>query len=360
MKIYTFGPLMAAMAVGMLTASCGDTEFKIKGEAEGLDNVNLALEKADGAGSWMLIDSVHVGGNGSFSASVPAPGAPELYRLAHDGKYIYFPIDSVETLTFDIRGKEFGRNYSISGTPGAVAAARFDSLLNTLPANADAGALDAFKRRVFTEYLAPAQGSLVSYYILTKSRDGKALYDATLASDAKYFAAVATAFEQFKPNDPRTAMLKSVASQALRNARTAQGKQKVIEAPEIVSFEIARPDVNGQTRRLSELLGKGRPVILIFTALTAEKAPAYNAEIMKLHQSGRADIFMVGLDDDRYGWRNAASNLPWVNVYDEDGSRSQSLVDYNVTAIPVAFIFNSAGELIDRADDPTQIAAKIR
>lgn len=360
MKIDKIWMIASAISLTLAVASCGEREFKIKGEATDLANSKLALEKADGAGSWMLIDSLNVGSSGQFSANIPSPPAPELYRLGRDGKFVYFPVDSVETLTITLRGKEIGHNFSISGTPAAESVARFDSLLNTLPATADAAAIEAFKRRVFTEYLVPAQGSLVSYYILTKTRDGKPIYSVSDTEDAKYFAAVATAFEQYKPNDPRTKMLKETATRAMSNARVAKGKQHVIEAPERTFFEIERPGIDGKTLRLSDHLGKGRPTVLVFTILSAEKAPAYNAEIMKLHESGRADIFMVGFDEDRYAWRNAAANLPWTNVYDEDGTSSQSIIDYNITAIPVAYIFNSAGELIDRADSPTEIPAKIK
>lgn len=353
-------PLAAAVLSGQLLVSCGSNEFKISGQAKEFTDSKLALEKADGAGSWMFIDSLNVDGKGSFAASVPSPAAPELYRLGRDGHYIYFPVDSVETLSINIQGKEIGRNFSVTGNPAAVAIARFDSLFNALPADRSEAVMNDFKRRAYTEFIAPSQGNLAGYYIITKTYNGKPIFNIDNADDAKYFAAVATAFEQFKPNDPRTQMLKNIATQSMRNAAEKKGKRKVVEAPEVRWFEIARPDTEGKTVKLSDHLGKGRPTVLIFTALGADKAPAYNAEIKKLYDAGRADIFMVGLDEDRYTWRNAAVNLPWTNVYDDEGVKSKALSDYNVTTIPVAFIFNSAGELIDRANSPSEIASKLR
>lgn len=359
MKLYKSIPL-PALALLMVAAGCGEKKFKVEGTLEGVSDTKIALEKSDGAGSWLLIDSLEVGSSGKFSASEAAPGAPDIYRLAYQDKYIYFPVDSIETITITSRGKEFGRNHTLTGSAGAAAMSRFDSLVNLLPAGADAARLDEFKRQVYSEILAPAQGNVVSYYTLTKTIDGRPLYDINNSNDTKYFAAVATAFEQFKPGDPRTKLLSEIARKAISNSRAAKGKKTVVEAPELVNFEIERPGVDGNKVSLRSMLGKGKPVVLIFTALTAEESPKYNAEVRKVFDSGRADIFMVSVDADRYAWREAARNLPWTNVYDDQGDRSQALIDYNVTTVPTAFIFNSAGELIDRVSDPTKIAAAIR
>lgn len=358
MKLYKAIPLAAGLLI--MAAGCGEKKFKVEGTLEGVSDTKIALEKSDGAGSWLLIDSLDVNGTGAFSASEAAPGAPDIYRLVYQDKYIYFPVDSVETVTITSRGKEFGRSHTLSGSASAQAMSRFDSLVNLLPAGADAARLDAFKRQVYSEILAPAQGNVVSYYALTKTIDGRPIYDANNADDVKYFAAVATAFEQYKPGDPRTKLLTEIAKKAMSNARAAAGKKRVVEAPELVNFEIERPGVDGNNVSLRSKLGKGKPVVLVFTALTLPEAPKYNAEVKKIYDSGRADIFMVSLDADRYAWRDAARNLPWTNVYDDRGESSQALKDYNVSTIPTAFIFDASGALIDRVADPTKIAAAIR
>ena len=59
--------------------------------------------------------------------------------------------------------------------------------------------------------------------------------------------------------------------------------------------------------------------------MTSEHSPAYNAALKKLYDAGRADIYMVSLDSDRYAWREAARNLPWTNVFDPQGMGGATL-----------------------------------
>lgn len=348
------------VTLALTLGACSENKFKVKGHVEGADDTPLTVEKADAAGGWMAVDSTRTNSKGDFSLSIASPGAPEIYRLVCDGEYIYFPVDSTESLSVTTTKRDFATASRVRGSKDAEALSRFDSTLNALPATPSSEQMAKFKRDVFATYIAPAQGSVTSYYILTKTRGGHPLYDPADAMDAKYFAAVATAFEQYRPDDPRTPMLRDISLKAMRRAAEAKGNRKVVEAPEVAAFEIALPDTEGNTRRLSEVLGHGRPVVLVFTVLSAPTAPAYNAELKKIHDSGRADIFMIGLDMDRLDWRQAARNLPWINVYEPDGDRAKSLRDYNVSVVPVSFIFNSKGELVDRVGDPTTIAAKIK
>lgn len=353
-----FGAATAAIAV-LTLAGCGEPQFKVEGEVTGADDIPIVVEKADASGRWIAVDSTRTSSDGSFSIKVAAPGAPEIYRLDYNGNFLYFPIDSVETVKVATTKEGFATAFTLSGSANAEALNRFEKRLNTLQANADASALDAFKRAVYADIIAPAQGSIVSYYVLTKTRDGKPLYDPDSPADAKYFAAVATAYKQFKPNDPRTKLLEEIALRAQRASASAKGKKTVMKANERKFFEIEFSDIDGNKRRLSDQLGKGKPTVLIFTLLTAEGSPMYNAEIRKIHNSGRAEIYMVGLDPDRVDWSEAARNLPWTNVFAPQGDNAQTLIDYNVSAVPTAFIFDSTGELIQREDNPTRIASHL-
>lgn len=344
---------LVALLIIVTLASCGEKKFKIDGDVQGADGQSLVIEKATSSGSWLAMDSTRTDGSGRFSLSVPAPGAPEIFRLRSGDRYFYFPVDSTENITLHADG----RGYTLDGSANARSLSSFETQLAALPATADEAALAAFKKKVFAEIIAPGHGNIVSYYVLTKTRDGKPLYDPKNPDDMKYFAAVATAYEQYRPDDPRAAMLKNIALEAQRNAAKAKGKKTVLKAQQIEFFDITLPDVDGRDRSLSEVVGKGKPAILVFTSMTAKFAPDYNVRLQAL--ADRANIYMVSYDADRYDWRRAAQNLPWVNVFDENGPQSEILGKYNVTQIPVAFVFNAAGELTDRVADPAQLASKI-
>lgn len=338
----------------LAVASCGSPSFRITGEIDGAADRSVVLERADYVGQWITVDSTRTDSKGAFSFTGDAPAAPEIYRLVMDGRYIYLPVDSTETITIKADATAFGSAYALSGTPGAESLAAFErDLARFIPYSADADSVAAFKRRVFSKYLQDARGSVTSYYILTKTIAGQPLFDPSEGSDYGYFSAVATAFKEYRPNDPHTPLLQETAVRALRERNARKGNRRVVEAPETGHIEISLPDENGTTRSLSEVIGKGRPVILAFTALTDPAAPAENRVLNSLR--GNADIYMVGLDTDLHGWREAAGNLPWVTVYDAEGPASRVAMSYNVGQLPAYFIFDGAGNLKARAASASAI-----
>lgn len=343
----SFASLCAAVCCAVLLTGCSEPSFKIKGEIAGADNRPVILEKSDFHGRWIAIDSTRTSSAGSFSISRPAPAAPEIFRLSLDNRYIYLPIDSVETVTVNTSDKDFGRDYTLTGTPKAEAMESFDKELMALPQGISADSLDSFKKKVYSKYMRDAQGSVVCYYILTKTIGDRPLFDPFGENDFRYFAAVATGFKDMRPDDPRTGLLERTTMEALKRRNSQRGTHLKIEAQEIDMIDIDLPDEKGQNRKLSELTGKGKPVVLMFGLLTHPEAPALNVELAKIH--GNAEIYQVSLDPDQYAWREAASNLPWVTVFDPSGQYSEAARKYNVGTIPVFFIYDRQGELKARA-----------
>lgn len=352
---YLNGALLVAATSCIFLASCGEPQFKVKGEIYGADNKSIVLEKSDFHGQWVAIDSTRTSSSGSFSMKRPAPAAPEVFRLALGDRYIYFPVDSIETVTVNSSESDFGLNYTLSGTDKAEAMERFDKEVIALPADVTPDSLDSFKKRVFANYIKDAQGSIVSYYILTKTIGGNPLFSPD--SDYKYFAAVATGFKQTRPDDPHTALLEQTAVNALRKRGIATGKQIQLEAEEIKVLEIDLPDETGKNVKLSDYVGKGKPVVVMFSLLTHPDSPAHNMELSKLYNSkgGNVEFYQVSIDPDQYVWREAAKNLPWITVFDPDGTYSKNLRQYNVSEVPVFFIYNRAGELSDRASTTEEL-----
>lgn len=347
------GILVAGMAI---LTSCGGDQFKVKGDIYGADKTAVVLEKSDFQGFWVAIDSTRTNSKGSFSIKRPAPAAPEIFRLEVDGKYIYFPVDSTETVTVKTSLDKFGREYSLTGSAKAELMEAFDEEVMSLPAGITPDSLASFKRRVFTKYMHGGQGSVVSYYILTKTVGGKPLFSPK--TDFRYFAAVANGFKEARPDDPRAALLEKTALEAMRENNSRSGRVLEIEADELKIIDIALPDVKGNVRKLSDVVGNGKQVAVCFTLLTHPDAPALNAELSKIHNSG-VDFYMVSLDPDQYAWRDAAANLPWVNVYDADGEYSKYARQYNVSNMPVFFIYGADGALKARANDVRELRKEL-
>lgn len=345
-KFQTYILLFATLPI---LFSCSNHKFKIKGEIYGAQEKSLVLEKADFQGRWIAVDSTKTNKNGGFSISFPTPPSPDIYRLSLNDKYVYFPVDSTETITLNTSYEKFGRDFSLAGSRNAEMMAEFEkSLMNVNHSNPDS--LANFKRQVYSQYMMDAPGSILSFYILTKTLDGKPLYDPMDRNDRKYFSAVATGYKTLRPDDPHTALLEQTALNALKLHNSEVGKYRQLEAEEISVIDIDLPDENGNNQKLSSFVGKGKPVVVIFSLLNYEDSPELNIQLAQIYNrvKDRVVFYNVSLDADQYAWREAAKNLPWTTVYSPGESSSQDAINYNVFQVPSFYIYNAEGELTSR------------
>ena len=355
-KKFIIGMLAAVMAAPMLI-SCHEDKFKVSGEIEGGADKALVLEKSDFTGRWNVLDSVKINKSGKFKISFPSPASPEIYRLSLGNQYIYFPIDSTENINVNSSAENFGRDYTISGSNKAEKMAEFEKELLALGVIGDTMETEDFKRMVYSKYLRDEQGSIVSFYILTKTIGGNPLFNPSNPNDAKYFGAVATGFKALRPDDPHTALLEQTSLNAIRNRNKLNGTYREIEADEIVMLDIDLQDETGKNVKLSDIAGKGKPVAVIFSVLTHEDSPALNIQLAQIYEAlkGKAEFYNVSFDPDQYTWRESAKNLPWVTVYAPTGISDELAVRYNVQELPSFFIYNANGELSGRALTPAEL-----
>lgn len=338
-------------ASALLTlAACSEPSFTVKGEIENADGGSIVLEKADHAGFWIPLDSARLSSSGKFSIKRAAPSAPEIFRLRYGNEYVYFPIDSIETVTLKAPANAFATEFTLEGSDNAQQMERFEKELiafSPMAGNPDSTA--SFKRHIYSEYLQNSHASVVSYYILTKVVGSKSLFGED--GDDRYFAAVATAFRQYRPDDPRTALLEDVASRMRRERRSRSGQRTVIEAPEINLVEIELPDEDGNKIKLSEYVGN-IPTLLMFCDLSDAETPAINARLRTRSEQGKFKVYQIGLDKDRLQWRNAAKNLPWATLYGGSPQEAASLAQaYMIPSLPAFFIIDANGNLTARAND---------
>ena len=361
MKFYKIlAAAIVALPILAFVSCKKEAGFKVSGEIGGGAGKSMVLEKSDYYGRWIPVDSVKINSANNYSVKSSAPASPEIYRLRLDDSFIYFPIDSIENLTINSTVDSFGREFSVEGTEQAVNLASFEKELMALDAK-DADKVHEFKRNVFTKYLKDSKGGIIGYYVLTKIVDGKPLYDPESVEDAKYYTAVATAFEQFRPNDPHVDLLKNASLVMLRRRNAELGRKLVMQAEEITLIDVELPDENGEIVKLSDIARKGKPTVLIFSMMNEQESPAINIALSDLYtkMGGRVNFYHVSLDADQYAWREAARNLSWTTVIDPDGQTSDALRSYNVSMLPVFYIYNAAGSLSDRADNVSELSKKL-
>lgn len=347
MKSFAYLPFLLLLILG----ACSKNSPEISGEIKDADNQSLMLEKSDYAGVWIPIDSTRTDSKGKFKIEIPRADAPEIYRLRLADRYVYFPVDSTEKITLSSSVAGYGRDFALSGSAQAEQMARFEMALQraslALPDSAE-----AFRKYVYTEYIREGHGNILSYYVLTKVLpDGRLLFNPESPSDARYFAAVATQMAEYRPEDPRTEFIREISLRAMKNRNSVQGKKTVITANEVKMIDVTLQDENGRDVALSSVVGKGKPVLMVFAMMNAAESPAFNRRLAawsKNHPD--TAIYHISFDEDIYAWREAARNLPWTTVIDPGGMSSTVLSDYNVDSLPAYFLYDAAGNLAERLE----------
>lgn len=342
---------IAALAALTVVASCSSDsdKWQVKGSIEGLSDTDAILLEGNNQGYWYLIDTIKPGKDGKFSYSHAPQGYPDIYRLRVADKSVYFPIDSIETVTVNASMPDIASNHILSGTPQAENLARVDSMLAASASQLGAQAVvtDLTLKRNLGQMLLADPAGIVTYYIVSKTIDGRPLFNPADRMDNRFIGAVANAFNEKRPNDPRTNYLKNL---FISNRKGSNGTTTSMEANLIGAFDINLFDNKGVKHSLLDLAKEGKVTLLNFTAYTTDWSPAFNIELHNLYQKYKDrgfEIYQVSLDDNEYAWKEAAKNLPWITVLN-DISDNKALRDYNVTVVPTTFVINRQGEIVER------------
>lgn len=361
--------LCAIAGAALCAASCsGPAGWSLKGEIEGPRPEKVALEGFNN-GIWYLIDSLDVNSGGSFAYKADAPAAyPQIFRLTapgHEGG-IYFPADSCDKVTVRASGDHFGTGYTLGGTPVAETIGRVDSLVAASAAanGAMAAATDPDLRRKLVDIITADTTGTVAFYVVGKAVGGKQIFDPADAFGNRIYGAAAQVFSQYAPLDPRGTALRRTYFQG----REALGKitrpdsPQVIEVPETGYFDITNYDDRGVSHSLSELVEKGKLIVLSFTAYGAEASVPYNAilnDIYTRYHDRGLEIFQVAFDSDEQTWKTVARNLPWITVWNSPADGASALVSYNVGSFPATFIIDRNGVIAARVANPDNLAKEV-
>lgn len=364
MKTYQNIIPMRALKLGAIVllagaASCSDDRFTVEGDIVGASHELVVLEKADFGGRWVVLDSLRTAADGTFTLRYEASDSPQLYRLQAGNGYAYIPVDSTETIILNAKASDFAATWTLSGSRQADAISAFEKEVRQAE-QADATSRE-FKRHLYSTYINGSAASLVSYYILTKTlADGTQLFDPADKDDLQIFSAVATAYREYRPDDPRTPLLESTVIQMRRNNNSSSGRKLVVEAEEKSMIDIVLPDEKGNTVKLSDAVGHGKPLVLMFNLMNNDITVGINRILADLREArgGDLNLFSVSFDSDAGQWRESAANVPWTTVLDHNAT-SSAANDYNVSSVPSFFIFDRQGNLVDATRDIQEVAALV-
>ena len=353
----------ALVALGL--TSCTNKKFRVEGEISNAKDSMLYFENMSLNGP-VIVDSVKLGENGSFSFSEKAPEAPDFYRLRIAGQMINVSIDSTETVHIKATYPAMATQYEVNGSENCRKIKELARMQQALQTQIDniikrpdlgidavettiAKTLEAYKDKVKRNYIFKEPMKAYAYFALFQTvvlgdQQHLIFNPRNSKEDNKVYAAVATSWDTFYPKAERGINLHNIALQGMKDARLIEAEQQRarLSAEKVkVSgiIDIALPDNKGNIRRLSDLSGK--VVMLDFHVFAGENSTRRIMMLRDLYNKYHAqgfEIYQVSVDPDEHFWKTQTAALPWISVRDEAGMESQTLNLYNVQSLPTFFL----------------------
>ena len=233
-----------------------------------------------------------------------------------------------------------------------------------------ANVIENYKNTVKTQYIFREPMKASSYFALfqTLYAGGQSVLifnPRSSAEDVKVFAAVATSWDTFYPNEERGANLHNIAIEGMKDVRLAQNRMAgaTIDASKvsttgIIDFTLA--DNKGVQRSLSSL--KGKVVLLDFHLFANEKSMQRIMMLRELYNKYHAagfEIYQVSVDQDEHFWKTQTAALPWVSTRVDD-STDKVLQLYNVAQIPTFFLLDKNCNVVKRDVQIKDVDAEIK
>lgn len=370
MNLLKSSSILVVLVLLLATSCKNEPHFVVEGIVSGAHGDTLYLEKR-GLTKITVLDSAIIAEDGSFKIKGLAEEYPELYLLRLKNQVINLSVDSVETIRVESTKEGFALDYKVEGSD---ASARIKDILL---AQLELGkTLDLLKKQYQaksiseTEYMEGVQAgadnyktkvkkyimldltSPAAYFALFQKIGESLILDPYDKNDSKMYSAVATAWDRVHEGNPRTKHLHDFTINVIKERRSAERTVSLFDsAGEVVDtdyYSIDLPNINGKKIALSSL--RGKVVVLDFTAYQTDYSPAHNIAINKVYQKYKDnfEVYQVSLDSDIHFWKNAAVNLPWICVRDDESLASNLIYKFNVQALPSIFILGKEGNIVKR------------
>ncbi|MCH5219085.1 MAG: hypothetical protein J1F20_00840 [Muribaculaceae bacterium] len=352
----------------LLITSCGSGHhgWSISGVIEGASDSTLYIEEPSGP-AWIIIDSVKANQDGQFTytALEPLHGANQaIYRLRLNDKAVYFPIEGADALSLTAANTDMDVNHKLAGSPAAQGFNTVDSLISD--AITRVGAKAAINDNQLITQLGDVilndTTCIVSYYTIKKPVEGTPIFTFDEPRKIGLAGAAATRYATLRPNDVRGQELAAMHFNAKKRLRGVDDNQAV--AAQVAGrpvVEYVRTDDNGKEQNLDAVLDRGGVTVLSLTRydhpLSAANTVALG-EIYQKYEPKGLEIYQISFEPNEGHWRQTASTLPWITVYNRPTDAIDILVAYNADPIngnPISFVFDRNGELIARIDDPANL-----
>ncbi len=201
------------------------------------------------------------------------------------------------------------------------------------------------------DVILQAPQSLFSYYALfQRITPDNLLFTPYDDKDYQYFATVATSYDVYRKEDPRTKALHDRVMGVLTERRKARLSELVANAPSGLP-DIIMNDVNGDQKKLSDF--QGQVVALNFWSSTNRSSRIFNMNLRSIYKKYNKQgftVYQVSADKSNLLWKQAITQdqLPWTNVCECDGDLDNAFLVYNVKTLPTTYLIGRDGLMIDK------------
>lgn len=386
MKIFKITVVAALVMVALSLASCTGKKFQVSGVITDAPDSLLLFENMSLNGP-VVVDSVRLGADGSFSFEGEAPTAPEFYRLRIARQIINVAVDSTEHVTVKASYPTMTGSYEVEGSTEcskirelALMQLNLQAQINAVVQNPNVSyekeadsvrtILEVYKYKVKNDYIFKEPWRAYAYFALfqtiTLGQQVGLIFDPqSKKEDVQAYAAVATSWDTYHPGSERGTNLHNIAIEGMKNVRILQAEQnQTIDASKINNsgvIEVALPDRNGKTCKLTSL--KGKVVLLDFHLFASKGSTERIMHLRDLYNKYHAqgfEIYQVSLDPDEHFWKESVAALPWICVRDANSTGSVYLTQYNVQSLPTFFTIDRNNVLQKRDAQIQDLDAEIK
>lgn len=386
MKIFKITVVAALVMVALSLASCTGKKFQVSGVISDAPDSLLLFENMSLNGP-VVVDSVRLGADGSFSFEGEAPTAPEFYRLRIARQIINVAVDSTEHVTVKASYPTMTGSYEVEGSTEcskirelALMQLNLQAQINAVVQNPNVSyekeadsvrtILEVYKYKVKNDYIFKEPWRAYAYFALfqtiTLGQQVGLIFDPqSKKEDVQAYAAVATSWDTYHPGSERGTNLHNIAIEGMKNVRILQAEQnQTIDASKINNsgvIEVALPDRNGKTCKVTSL--KGKVVLLDFHLFASKGSTERIMHLRDLYNKYHAqgfEIYQVSLDPDEHFWKESVAALPWICVRDANSTGSVYLTQYNVQSLPTFFTIDRNNVLQKRDAQIQDLDAEIK
>ena len=337
----------------LVMCACSKTpQFDVRGQLIGAEGQVLYLEHTALTGTTVE-DSCLLKADGAYLLHGVAPEYPDFYRLRVGEKYAVLVVDSIESIELSTTLDSLPLTQAFIGSPQSVIVAQIRRSLREKTIDEH--------RQFAQEVILGNPRSMVGYYAVFQSKQGVPVFDIYDPQQRRFYQAVATSMNVWMPEYVRTKTLYGQVIDVINADRKAQNDllmRQYIDETEPTMLDIALPNINGDTCRLSDHVGK--VVLLEFSSSLIEQGNAYVLALRELDNKYNArglDIYSVSVDNSKLYWEDWVKNLPWTCVRTET---TEPLIKYNVSSVPTMFLLDRKGNVQGRYTDFEQLEKDLK